>query len=61
MIRIHDTYVSLSNIKKIYYNRIADNSYMYIEYQFDDQPVRLEVGSFDEYIMFADEIVEALK
>jgi len=61
MIRIYDTYVSLSNIKKIYYNAIGDNKYMYIEYQFDDVPVKIEVGSYDDYIMYAEEIAEALK
>lgn len=61
MIRIYDTYVSLNNIKKIYYGAIGDNKYMYIEYQFDEVPVKLEVGSYDDYIMYADEIAEAVK
>lgn len=61
MIRIYDMYVSLSNIKQIYYNKIGDCQYMYIVYQYEETPVKIEVGSFDDYIAYAEEIKEALK
>jgi hypothetical protein len=62
MIRIKDVYVSLNNIKKLYFEGHGEHyCYMFIEYQFDDNPVKIEVDNFDDYVMYAEEIAEAVK
>lgn len=61
MIRIKDVYVSLSNIKKLYFEGNGNYCYMFIEYQFDDNPVKIEVDNFDDYVLYAEEIAEAIK
>ena len=62
MIRIKDVYVSLNNIKKMYFEGNGSNyCYMYIDYCYDDVPIKIEVDSWNEYIELADTIVRAIK
>ena len=62
MIKIKDMYISLNNIKQMYFDQNDNDLYMVVLYFYDeDRPIKIAVDNYGEYMKWADMIMEAVK